>query len=611
MQTNRMENKEVVIVLFFFIFAFLIRLFCFSAFVQSDLFPFIKHSDSHAYYLWAKDISSGSVIGTTAFMKWPLYAYLLALFLKIFKDNLAYVYIIQYLWGAFSCVLVYLLGRLFFNRRVGFLSAGLFLLFGLTIFYESLLVYTSLSLWLNLFSLLCLFLLQKNLPKKNVFLLGLLLGFAALAQGSILPFALMAIFWLLSRLKNFKERFILFGFFSCGLFSVLGLSFFHNLLAEKDNVLIAGNLGLNFYLGNNPESKGTFYYPKEFVPNQEGMFRDARILAEQQQGRRLKTSEISSFWFKKGLDFLRKEPKRFSLLFLRKLMLIFSPKEFTHDIEIFSYKNIGHLQRWLFYDLHYLFCFALLGIFWNLKKIKELGLLYIYLVGVSFSIALFFVSSRYRISLFPVIAIFAGSGIEILLRACKKKKLLFIFFAFLFIILSICLYLQVSLNKKEKYQESRSFSERLLVQSAEYERNKNYLLALKTLSIADKFHPSFYNSFRQGVIYYHLGEFDKSEEKFKEALLRNPLSVDSLYNLGLLYNQKSRFSEAQVILENAILLDPKFMEAYFELGIACKNLHNYQKAKLAFKRTLDLLPRWRTEERQWVLRELAQLNDEK
>ena len=123
------------------------RLAYFNEYKDSSVYPVLTASDSHSYYLWAQDIKSGQLLGDKVFMKWPLYAYFLALFLKITGNNIAIIHHLQFLLGIAHCIVVYFIGLKLFNRRVGFLAALLCSFYGLFIFFlllgGSLIIYQS------------------------------------------------------------------------------------------------------------------------------------------------------------------------------------------------------------------------------------------------------------------------------------------------------------------------------------------------------------------------------------------------------------------------------------------------------------------------------------
>ncbi len=77
-----------------------------------------------------------------------------------------------------------------------------------------------------------------------------------------------------------------------------------------DFVLIASQGGVNFYIGNNPESDAL----RAVVPGTRtdwwGGYNDAIFMAEEALGRKLKPSEVSRYWYGRGLEFLWVFPRQ-------------------------------------------------------------------------------------------------------------------------------------------------------------------------------------------------------------------------------------------------------------------------------------------------------------
>jgi len=605
------NSKELLPILIIFSVALIFRMFYLIDYMSTEVYPVMHGSDGYCYYIWAKDIASGQILGgDKAFMKWPLYAYFLAFLLKIFRENLSFVYLFQFLLGAINCVLIYFIGRRIFNWTIAFLAGLLCAFYGLFIFYDGLLIYTGLSLFLN--SLLFLFLLyiQDKFSKKNLFLAGIFLGFCTLAQPNIVIFGILAVAYILWRNKLVWKKLVYdFLCFLAGLFLIIGAVSLRNYIVEKDFVLIAGHTGLNSYLGNNPEAQGIFSN-QFFTSNQESMFRESKAIAKITLGRELKTSEVSNFWFNKSKDFIRKNPHAYIKLLLKKIKYLFNPEEVVHDQEYHFIDKIKILKV-LFLNLKFILPFALLGIFLNLNKFKESALLYIFLMTLSFSITLFFIASRYRVILVPFLIIFASSGIIRCWGALSNRK--YLKFGVLFITTTLLfIFLNYNIAKKSKLKYLMGSTEDLQYhfrKAVIYEGKAKYEEALESLKIADSIQPGNRNViFSFGSIYYHMLDFKNAEEGFKEAIKIFPFYIEAYYNLGLLYNQEGRTPEAIVVLQQAVFLDPEDAGGHFELGKSYKAKGDLEAAKREFTLALKKINPWRKADRGLIIKELAGLN---
>lgn len=612
-QPSYQINKRDILAIFIILaLSLVVRAIYFEDYKNTDIYPILPYSDGYSYFLWAKDIASGDIWGSSAFMKWPLYAYFLGLLFKVFGSNVTFVYALQFALGTINCVLVYFIAKIIFNEKVALLAALFCVWYAVFIFYDSLLIYNSLSLFLN--SLLFLFILhiQNHPNKKNLFWIGIFLGICTITQASIVIFGILAIAWILWQRKlSFGNSIYNFSAFLLGLSIAIGSVILRNYSVEKDLVLIAGNTGFNFYSGNNPAADGRFYSPLNIALNQDGMFRDARVIAKATSGRGLKTSEVSHFWFNKALAFIKDNPAGYVKLLFRKLNLLFCPEEFFHEVEYYSIRDKIRVFKIMFLDLRFILPFAFLGMLLNLKRFKETGLLYLVLITLTLSIILFFVTTRYRMSMVPFLAIFASFGIFSLWEALRQRNYLRLgWLCIVLCLIFIVFDYRVFHKNKISYLNDNSLNFRYhLGKAMDYNNKSDYQNAMEEVRRAYQIQPNnHYSLLSYGAIYYNMHDFKMAEGKLKEAIRIFPLSVDAYYNLGLLYNQEQRFEEAKAALSEAVFLDPEDVGAHFELGKAYKARGEFKQAREEFNLALKKINRWRTEERAIITKELTDLD---
>lgn len=605
------NRQDAFFISFILFIALITRIIYLNDYLNTDVYPVLPDSDGYPYFLWAKDIASGDLWGNQAFMKWPLYAYFTGFWFKLIGENISFIYILQFILGTVNCAFIYLIARLIFNPKIALISALLCLWYGLFIFYEGLLIYTSLSIFLNSLLFLCFLFIQGHINKKNIFLLGLLLGICTLAQANIVIFGILAMLWILFTNKFSWRKFIChFTIFLFALSLVIGVVTLRNYFVEKDIVMLTGNTGINFYLGNNPQANGVFHSPAYLTPSQEGMFRDAKIIAKIEKGKDLKTSQVSNFWFNKSADFIKKNPGAYLRLLLKKILWLFSPKEPIHDHEYSLIIDQIKIFKIMSLDLRFILPFCFLGLFINLKRFRETALIYIFLISISFGMLIFFVTTRYRIPMVPFMAIFASSTIFYILQEIRARKYLQFGFLCLALILIFCL---VDYNIFAKGQSTQINDDYLRyhyhwAKAMNYNRKLDYNGAMRELKEAARIYPNRHHlEFAFGTVYYSMNDFKMAEDKFKEAIRIFPYYADAYYNLGLLYNQQGRFEEAKDVLEKAAFLEPEDMGVHFELGKSYKAQGDLKKARREFSLSLKKINRWRVKEKAMLEEELADL----
>lgn len=606
----RIDKKDIYCILLIVLIALIPRVIYFFEYHSTGIYPVLSLTDSESYLNWARDIAGGRLLGDKVFMKWPFYAYFLALFVKVSSFPVLSAYLLQFVLGILNCVLVFIIGSRLLNRFSGFVAALLCAWYGLFIFYEGLLVYTSLSIFLNSFFLLFLLYAKERLSSKNLFLSGLLLGLCTLTQANILVFGAAAVLFLIT--KKYSGRRFLYGLFSFvfGLGIIMGACAAANYLAEKDTVLLSGSLGLNFYLGNNENATGTYYCPEEITPNQEAMFRDSRIIAEAAQGKRLKSSEVSNYWFGRALMFIKADPRFFVRLTLKKIALLFSPHEFVYDAEYHFIADKIKIFRVLFMDLRFILPLGIIGAVFGLRRLKERFFLYLVLFTLAFGTAFFYVTARYRLVLVPYIMLFAGSGIFYIWQAVKARK----FIRLMVISAVFCIFFFGLHNLGSKKpaqglveQTQKRFYEHYY-KALFYENNLDYKGALKEFNAAYDIDP-----LRQRIAYCiammhnNLGDFDSAAKKFAEALSANPLNVDAYVYLGIIYANQGRLKEAGELLEKAIQLDENDIRARFALASIYRLTAKNRQAKEQLEILRNKISPWRTAEIHFIRQELDSL----
>ena len=151
--------------------------------------------DAKFYDQWARDVARGQGPGDAFFMS-PLYPYFLAIVYRLFGRDLTLVRLIQAGLGSLSAVLVYVLARGVFDRKVGVLAGFLAAAYGAFIFYDGSVLLTPLLVILNLVALV-LFVRGDETRRPAPFVLaGVALGVSAIGRAAVLLFVPVALGWI-------------------------------------------------------------------------------------------------------------------------------------------------------------------------------------------------------------------------------------------------------------------------------------------------------------------------------------------------------------------------------------------------------------------------------
>jgi len=309
--------------------------------------PLSKHpvSDELLYIQAAERIAGGELSSGEVFHTAPLYPYLLAPVFKAFASDPFAARLFQALIGAGSVLILYLAARFFFSRPWALCAAASMLLYYPFTFFEGkLLIATSAVFFLNLSVLLLL--AQHRTPRFHMALAaGVLTGITSALRPNFIVLVPLFALWFLFAFRSRKAVLRCFLFLAGAAAPILPFTM-HNFYAESDFVLLSDNGGINFHLGNNPSARGSFHNVDPTWADIETQHIMAKALAQEAEGKLLKPSEVSGFWFGKGLSFISDEPGRYLVLLFEKLKsfienfeysIIYSPpaeKELTRSLRL-------------------------------------------------------------------------------------------------------------------------------------------------------------------------------------------------------------------------------------------------------------------------------------
>jgi len=160
----------------------------------------------------------------------PLYAYLLAASFKIFGHDYDWVFFWQFLLGALTNVLVFLIGKRYFGALAGLLAAVFVMLSGPILVFEMVVLRTTMT---NFFTVLLLYLYMLVLDKPNwktQLLFGAASGIALLGQSYFILFIVPALVWFVwTHWKNKKEVGINVSAFVAAMLIIMSPLFYRNI----------------------------------------------------------------------------------------------------------------------------------------------------------------------------------------------------------------------------------------------------------------------------------------------------------------------------------------------------------------------------------------------
>lgn len=578
-------KQEFKILSYIFILALFLRVFFV---LETTGTPFYENlfSDSQIYNNWAVELATeGNWIGDEAFFMAPAYPYIMGIIYSVFGESVLLLRILQVILSSLMIFPVFLATKNLFSTKEGYIAAVFTALHSVFIFYSG----TILSETIQIFvlTIILLFLSSKKEKTKWTFMkLGLLIGLAALFRATILVFAVFMILYyaynIYSKVKDKQVSAKHLLFFLIGLAIPILPVTVRNYAVADNFVLLTANGGINLYIGNNDKAEGVFKAPKEF-----DFYSDlsGKNYAEKRLGKSLSASEASAYWRDKALDYILSNPVDFVLLEAKKFFLLFgeqeNPQSSIMDYEYFA-KNYSRILRLPLIGFLFISMFGIAGFILFKKKLFENKPLFLFLLSTVLTLLLFFVNGRFRMSLTPILIIFASAALLNIINIIMSNefsKLKNVSAVLLIFILSY--YFVIDLPEFNSY-DADSFLGEIAMEEKNYDEavthfnnslmKYDYYMTYVNLANALALKQDFNNALRL----------------YDEAIKKNGDYVQAYFNKGLALTQKGDLQDALRLYDKVIQLDENHEGAYRNMGIIFYVTENYENALLYFEKYLEL-----------------------
>jgi len=352
----------------------------------------------------------------------PLYPVFLGIIYRIFGESMLVVRVLQSGIGLATVWLLYEAGcRLPArgggrNVRAGLLAAAMAVLYAQFVLFEGSLVATSLVTLLMTASVTLLLVIDEAIELEKplsgpaalpavTFGIGAMLGAGALGRPNLFLLLVPAVpLWI-----GFKHRRWL-PAAMCLLGSVLLLlpPAIHNGAATGRFIPLSAHGGINLYVGNGPDADGTFKPPPGMRASMEGYIADARVRAEALSGREMTDEEASRYWTIEAIEAVRTDWRRWLGLLGRKVMLFWNGAEISDVVDISFYREASWALRLPFLPFSLISALALVGFLVLWREADRRSIIMIFAGAGLVSVLPFFVNTRYRMPVVPLLVLSAA-----------------------------------------------------------------------------------------------------------------------------------------------------------------------------------------------------------
>lgn len=567
--------------------AFIFRL---GYFIEMKEDPEFLHANVDALYhdYWAWGIVTGEWqpphdlqnphIESRPYFRPPFYPYYLSAVYRVFGHSKLAPRLLQMLIGILSCAILFLVARKIFGDQIAFISGLIMAFYWAFVFYEKELREVSLLvLFLPLLILWLMKLYEKPAIRRFV-LCGFLLGIIIITRPNFLLFIPFAVGWLFvySKLKDKKKKYLHIGIFLlCTILPISAVTL-RNVIKGKDFVLISSNGGINLYVGNNPTATGnTIALPPE-IPLFRNAFMYSKIVkhVEGEVGKELKHSQVSSYFTRRALAYMKENPSRTIAMAFRKALMFIGGVEIPSERDLVAGRNKSRVLKIIPLNFALVFALCLMGMIVyfttivKLKKKKQAGqeralpvpekssfhfvVLVLFLAGIYYlSYLPFFITSRFRMCIIPFLILFAGYMVYQIYRKITLKQLAA---AGMLLAGVVFIYLIGNVNY---------FGFQRDMAKAEYDR---------------------------GLAFARAKNYEAAIQSYRRAIRHRPKYADAYNNLGNMLRETGRDKQAVVNYEKALEYEPRHYFANLNLAQINYTMNRLGKASDYYAKALEIKP---------------------
>lgn len=511
-------------------------------------------NDADVYWTWAKEISTGCIIGHEPFFSAPLYPYILGL-IRAAGGGLTAVYCVQLFAHLSTVLLIGTIGARRFGPGVGLLAALLFVLLTEPTFYVGRALNCTIQVLLVGVLWAALIAAQQRPGFKRWAAVGITAGLNCLANPMMLVIVPVLAVWIHLQGPS-RRRGLMHAALAVGATLVaISPATMHNYLASGEFIPISAQGGFTFYHGNNPLASGTASSVPGISASRRLQHLDAARIYEKASGRAGTWREVDGYFLRKGLAFWSHDPARAAGLVARKAYWFLTGRNYG-DIYLPSLEveaGLAGALRLAPLPLAWLMPPAILAAVVLVRRpnryAPELLLLAIPLLAV----LLFLYNPRYRFPAAPVIVVLAAWALRGAVRWRTQPR----WTAAVGGTLAVALTLGAA----------------------------NRAVGFDAIS---PHRAGFHHSL--GLVLDRTGKPEQAIIQYKQALKYNPDLVHAEAILGDALQRIGLSEEGLVHLRRAVQLDPRDAVCQNSLGIALVNAGFIDEAMSCFREAADLAP---------------------
>lgn len=550
--------------------------------------------DEAFYRAEAWNIVRGAPSASDAYFMTPLYPWFLSLVFRLWGDGPVAPHAVQLALGALAAPGAYAIARLCMRPALALLPAAACASFAPLVFFEALFLVEGLVLLALLGALLAA--VSRPASRLGAAACGVCLGIAALGRGSNLALAVPLAIWF-TRRRGTSRRATLWraAAFGLGVLAILSPLLVRNALRTGRPLLLTANVGFNLYVGNGPEANGIFV----LLPGLD-LAQDPLTLryVQRQLHRPVTATEASDFWLERTRNWVREHPGHTLELFAWKLILFWNRMSIPQVEGFESFAPGTALGAPPFWGSFAFLPFGLLGLvlalwgwrrtsFHDAPQVEARILVALCTLVYSASIAIFFVTDRYRVPILPWLFVLASLTLASLwnaLRAPRRARFAGLAAAVVFAFLATSPD-ALRIDRPRMRRDLHVHTALRHAKAGDFETALSHYRAALQIDPNDA-------ALRDGLarMLSRAGQDSLAILEFRALLRDAPETASAWYNLGNLYKRNRRRIEALEAYKRALDLEPGREAAWNNVGEVFRAAGDTARAAEAYRRALAIVP---------------------
>lgn len=345
----------------------------------------------HPYYPWMRQVGDLEEWyrwwgGKEVFHQTPLFPYLLAIWLALYKGSVSLVFVTQLLVGSLHVVVMYFLAKRLFDHRVGLVAAALTACYGPFIFYQTMLLRDWLVPVLESLAVLTLLKASASGRPYAWALAGASLGVAVLCKPTALLLIPVALVWIAyEHWREWRETSTALAAVIAGCLLVLTPLLIRNAVVGAPLFALSTRAVEAFVLANNTDNDVSSI--RKVLERSGG-----KLFGAVQETIALHREMSTSFFAKQ----------------LRKLRRLANPYELPNNTSIYYVMELSPILHWTI-GYGFIFPLGVVGLLMCLTPWRHHLLVLLYGLASLLSVLLTYPIARYRLVVVPVLILYGAA----------------------------------------------------------------------------------------------------------------------------------------------------------------------------------------------------------